>query len=330
MLAFARTLLVAFFVCIGLMLIGNLSTAQETKLPRVGVILLGGPGPNSEALRQGFAQLGYEEGRNITTELRFARGQFDRVPELVADLVRLKVDVIVAVGAVGVQAAHKATTTIPIVFSAVLDPIALGYAYSLERPGGNITGITSFDPQQATKQFELLKEFNPKLARVAILSDQNIPRTTDGWSPFEKENDSAARALGLQPLWFRMSGPTPDLQEAFAAMTTERAEVLLVLEVPVNVSNLKPIAELAASHRLPTMFPGGWSNDGLIAYGTSILNATPRIPEYVDKILKGAKAGEMPIEVITKRELIFNLKTALVLGVTIPPELLKRADRVIQ
>jgi hypothetical protein len=151
-----------------------------------------------------------------------------------------------------------------------------------------------------------------------------------GWSPFEKANDSAARALGLQPLWFRVSGPTPDLQAAFAAMTTERAEALLVLEVPVNLSNLKPTAELAASHRLPTMFPGGWANDGLITYGTSILNATPRIPSYVDKILKGAKAGQMPIEVITKRELIFNLKTALVLGVTIPSDLLNRADRVIQ
>ena len=323
-----RTLVLSTIVwSIGVMLVGNLSAAQEAKLPRVGVILLGGPGATSETLQKGFAQLGYVEGRNITTELRFARGQFDRVPELAADLVRLKVDVIVAVGAVGVQAARNATTTIPIVFSAVLDPVALGYATSLERPGRNITGITSFDPQQATKQFEVLKELNPKLVRVAILSDQNVPRTPDGWNPFEQVNDAAARALGLQPVWIRVSGPTPDLQAAFGTMTTERAEALLVLEMPVNVSNLKPIAEFAASHRLPSMFPGGWANDGLITYGTSIWNATPRIPEYVDKILKGANASEMPIEVITKREFIFNLKTAREIGVTIPSELLKRADQ---
>jgi putative ABC transport system substrate-binding protein len=312
------------------MLGNSQSRAQEAKLPRVGVILLGGPGPSADALRQGFAQLGYAEGRNFTAEFRFARGQLDRAPELAAELVGLDVDVIVAVGAVGVEAARNATKTIPIVFSAVLDPIALGYANTLERPGGNITGITSFDPQQAAQQFEILKEVNPKLARVAILSDQNIPRAADGWNPFEKVNDTAARALGLQPQWLRVKGPTPEFQGAFAAMITERAEALLILEVPVNLRDLKSIAELAARHRLPTMFPGGWANDGLITYGTSILQATPRIVGFVDKILKGAQAGELPIEVITRRELTFNLKTAREINVTIPPELLKRADRVVQ
>ena len=264
---------------------------QEIKIPRVGVIILGGPGPIFDALRQGFAQLGYVEGRNIIIEPRFARGQLDRAPELAAELVALNVDVIVAPNAVGAGAAKKATTKIPIVFAAVLDPVALGYAASLERPGGNVTGITSFDPQQAIKQFEMLKEVLPKLARVAILSDQNIPRAEDGWNPLEKANDTAARVLALQPQWLRVKGPAPDLGGAFAAMKNERAEALLVLEVPVILQNLKPIAELAAKHRVPTMFPGGWGNEGLITYGTSILNAVPRIPGYVDKILKGSQTG---------------------------------------
>ena len=313
----------------GLVLAVSQSTAQEAKLPRVGVLLLGGPGPRYDGLRQDFAQLGYVEGRNIIFEPRFARGQFDRAPALAAELVALNVDVIVAVGAIGVGAAQKATTNIPIVFAAVLDPVALGYAATLERPGGNITGIISFDPQQATKQFEILKEVIPNLARVAILSDQDIPRT-DGWNPLERANDTAARALGLRLQWLRVKSPAPDFDGAFAAMLNERAEALLVLEVPVNLLNLKPIAELAAKHRVPAMFPGGWENEGLTTYGTSINDAVPRIAGYVDKILKGAKPGVLPIEVAARLELIFNLKTARQIGVTIPPELLKRADRVLQ
>ncbi len=175
----------------------------------------------------------------------------------------------------------------------------------------------------------MLKELFPNLARVAILSDQNIPRA-DGWNPLERANDSAARALSLQPQWQRVKGSAPDLHGAFEAMVNERAEALLVLEVPVNLLNLKPIAELAATHRIPTMFPGGSENDGLVTYGTSINNAVPRIAGYVDKILKGAKPGDLPIEVVTRRELIFNLKTAREVGVTIPPEMLKRANRVLQ
>ena len=313
----------------GLVLASGLATPQEAKLPRIGVLLLGGPGPRYDGLRQDFAHLGYVEGRNIVLEPRFARGQFDRAPALAAELAALNVDVIVAVGAIGVGAAQKATTKIPIVFAAVLDPVALGYAATLERPGGNITGIISFDPQQATKQFEILKEVIPNLSRVAILSDQDIPRT-DGWNPLERANDTAARALGLRPQWLRVTAPVPDLDAAFAAMQSERAEVLLVLEVPANILNFKPIAELAAKHRLPTMFPGGWENQGLITYGTSINDAVPRIPEYVDKILKGAKPGELPISVVARPELIVNLKTARDIGISLPPELTKRASRVIQ
>lgn len=304
--------------------------AQEAKTPRVGVIILSGPGPSYDAIRDGFAQLGYVEGKTLVLEPRFARGQSAKVPELAKELVELNVDVIVAVGAVGVGAAKNATNQIPIVFSAVLDPVPLGYAASLERPGGNITGITSFDPQQAYKQFEVLKEVLPKLSRVAILSTKDIPRALDGWNPFEKAYDAAAKAAGLSPHWIRVAGPEPDLLGAFIAMANDRAEAVVVLEVPVILQHLKPISELAARHRLPTMFPAGWPNEGLITFGTSILNATPRIPTYVDRILKGAKPAEMPIEVITQRELIINLKTAREIGVTIPRGLIERADRVVE
>lgn len=313
----------------GAVLAPSEATPQEAKLPRVGMLLLGGPGPRYDGLRQDFAKLGYVDGKNIIFEPRFARGQFDRTPALAAELVAVNVDVIVAVGAIAVEAARKATAKIPIVLAAVLDPVALGYAATLERPGGNITGIISFDPQQATRQFEILKELIPNLARVAILSDQDIPRP-DGSNPLERANDTAARALGLKPQWLRVKAPAPDLDGAFAAMQSERAEVLLILEVPVTVLNLKPIAELATKQRMPTMFPGGWENQGLITYGTSINDAVPRIAAYVDRILKGAKPGELAIEVAARPELVVNLKTARDIGVTISPELLKRATRVIQ
>ena len=172
---------------------------------------------------------------------------------------------------------------------------------------------------------ELLKEVFPKLARVAILSDVDVA------DAFGRPNDAAARALGMQPQMVKVKGPNPDLEGAFSAMMKEGAEAIVVLEVPVTIEHQKRIAELAAMHRLPTIFPGGQANaGGLITYGTSILDAVPRMPEYVDKIIKGARAGELPVEVITRSELVFNLKTASEIGVTIQPDLLKRADRVIQ
>jgi putative ABC transport system substrate-binding protein len=309
-----------------------MGTQQQAKLPRVGVIANESPGALFEAMRQSFAQHGYVEGRNIVIEARFAHGHLDRVPELVAELVGLNVDVIVSLGAVGPAAAQKANTKLPIVFVAVIDPVAVGFAATLERPGGNITGITTFDPQQATKQLELLRQVMPNLARLAILSDEDIPRV-EGWNPLEKANDTAARALGLRPQWLKVKGAIPDLEGAFTAMKNERAEALLVLDVPVPIIHQKRIAELAATYRLPTMFLGGRRMSeaaGLIAYGTGLLDTLPRIPLYVEKILGGAKPGDLPIEVLTQHILIFNLKTARTIGVTIPPELLKRADQVIE
>jgi putative tryptophan/tyrosine transport system substrate-binding protein len=316
---------------LALVLSANVSTAQQAKLPSVGVILNDGPGPIFDTLRQGFAELGYVEGRNIVVEGRFAHGQLDRVPALATELVALNVDVIVSLGAVGAQAAKKASTTIPIVFVGAIDPIAIGFAAALERPGGNVTGITSFDPKQATKQFELLREMIPKLARVAILSDEDIPRA-DGWNPLEKANDAAARALGLRPQWLKVKGPTPDLEGAFKAMQDEGADALVVLDVPVPIIHQKRIAELAAKYKLPTMFLGGRRMSeagGLIAFGTGLLDTFPRIPTYVDRILKGAKPGELPVEVLTRHVLVVNLKTAREIGVKMPSDLLRRADQVI-
>jgi putative ABC transport system substrate-binding protein len=309
-----------------------MGTQQQAKLPRVGLIANGRPDTLFEAVRQSFAQHGYVEGRNIVIEARFAHGHLERVPELIAELVGLNVDVIVSLGAVGPAAAQKANVKLPIVFVAVIDPVAVGFAAALQRPGGNITGITTFDPQQATKQLELLRQVIPNLARVAILSDEDIPRV-DGWNPLEKVNDTAARAMGLRPQWLKVKGPIPDLEGAFAAMKDGRAEALLVLDVPIPIIHQKRIAELAATYRLPTMFLGGRRMSeagGLIAYGTGLLDTLPRIPTYVEKILGGAKPGDLAIEVLTQHLLILNLKTARTIGVTIPPELLKQADQVIE
>lgn len=308
----------------------GLPIAQEAKLPRVGFLILGGPGPGFDGVLKGFAQLGYEEGKNIVFEPRFARGQVAKLPELAKELVSMSVDVIVASGAVSASAAKAATAEIPIVMTAAVDPVALGYAASLERPGGNITGITSFDPRQAAEQFKILKDILPKLSHVALLGDEDIPRAEDGRSPSEKAYDDAAKALGITPIWIRLKGPKADLDAAFTIIAKESPGAAVILELPVILSHLTAISERAIKYRVPTMFPAGWPNEGLASYGTSILYTLPRIPVYVDKILKGAKPAYTPIEVVDRRTLVINLKTAKEIGVTIPPELLKRADRVVQ
>jgi putative ABC transport system substrate-binding protein len=329
---FARVLITALGVALAC---GASVAQQQAESPRIGVIMNGGPGPNYDGFRQGLGLLGYVEGRNIVFEPRFAQGQLDRIPDFAAELVRLDVDVIVAIGAVAARAAQKATTKIPVVFVAVIDPVPVGFATTLERPGGNVTGITSFDPQQPRKQFELLKRVLPNLARVALLSDLDIPEAPSdrGWNPLERASDTAARAVGLQPQMLKVRGPSPDLEGAFAALKKEGAEALVVLEVPVTLVHRKRIAELATAHQLPTMFVGGRTVSdagGMIAYGTSLLDTLPALPGYVDKILKGAKPGEIPIAVITRHSVIFNLRTARAIGVTVPPELLKGADQVIE
>jgi len=301
-------------------------TQQVAKIPRVGFLSpLDRSSPSFETFRQGLADLGYVEGHSIVIEPRFAEGQYERFPEFAADLVRLKVDVIALLGAVTARAAKKEVANIPIVFAVVVDPVADDVVERLERPGGNVTGVMTFDPQQARKQLELLKEAIPGLRRVALLGDQGVSEA------LMRANEEQARALDLQTQRLRVAGPSPDLEGAFAAVRQEHADAVLILEEPIVAIHRKKIAELAVRYRLPTLFSPAWADaGGLIAYGTSLFEAMRCMAAYVDKILKGVKPGELSVETSTRYELIVNLKTAREIGVTIPPEVLKRADRVLQ
>lgn len=316
----------------------GLQAQQPSKIYRVGVLVNQGamvngkPNPQFETLRAGLTQLGYVEGTNLIYEPRFPAGQLDRLPGFAAELVTLGVDVIVAFGGPPTNAARKATTTIPIVVALVADPVAIGVATTLERPSGNITGVTNNDTELAARHMALLKELLPKITRVAILSDPNIPGAdASGLAPIERANVAAARAAGLTPQMLKVSSPNPDLEGAFKAMAGAGAEALVVLEVPSVFTIAKGIAELGTARRLPTMLWGGQGDaGGLMSYGTSFAATYSRVPIYVDRILKGAKPAETAIEVVSKRELVINLKTARELGLTVPSDLLKRADRVIE
>jgi putative tryptophan/tyrosine transport system substrate-binding protein len=323
----ARIRMVIVTLAFGLLLAPIASEAQQAvKIPRVGFLAPQGRSlPLFDAFRKGLADLGYVEGRNIEIVPRFAEGQYERFPDLLAELVRLKVDIIAVTGAVTARAANKAVADIPIVFAVVVDPVADNVVASLERPGGNLTGVTSFDPQQARKQLELLKEVIPGLKRVAILGDQGVSEA------LMKASEAQAQAMGLQTQRIRVAAPSPDLEGAFAALRQEHADALLILEEPVVGVYAKRIAELAARDRLPTLFaPSRVNAGGLISYGTSQVESISRMATYVDKVLKGARPGELSVETVTRYELIVNLKTAQEIGVTIPPGVLKRADRVIQ
>lgn len=305
---------------------GPCQTQQAVKVPRVGFLAPQGRSlPLFDAFRQGLAEQGYVEGRNVVIEPRFAEGQYDRFPALLDELVREKVDVLAVTGAVTARAAKKAVTDVPIVFAVVVDPVADKVIASLEHPGGNLTGVTSFDPQQARKQFELLRQVIPAVKRVAILGDQGVSEA------LITAADEQARALGLQPQRMRVTGPNPDLESAFATMKQQHADALLVLEEPVLGVHANQIAELAAKDRLPTVFaPSRVGAGGLLSFGVSQTEAIRHMAPYIDKILKGAKPSDLPVEKVDRYELIVNLKTANAIGVTVPAEVLKRADRVIK
>jgi len=274
-----------------------------------------------QAFRQGLHELGYVEGRDVVIETRWAEGRLDQLPALAAELVGLRVDILVGVGAVVARAFKSATTTIPVVMAVVIDPVNL----VAERPGGNLTVLTTFDPQEVRKKLALLQEVVPGLARVALLGDQALRDT------LAKGHAEQARALGLQPQSLTIAGASPDLEAVFQAIRREHADALLVLELPATVMHRKRIAELAAQQRLPTLFSGGSSDaGGLLGYGTRVTEAARRLAAYVDRIVKGAQPADLPFEVVVRPELIVNLKTAQEIGVTIPPEVLKRADRVMQ
>jgi len=320
-----KTLFAVAILTVGA-IVAPVEAQEAARIPRVGFLHpTSRSHPMFDEFRRELAKLGYVEGQNIIIEPRFAEGQYDRVPELAAELARLKVDVIAIQGAVTVRAAKKVITTTPMVFVIVLDPVTEDVVANLERPGGNITGVTTFDPQQARKQLELLKEAIPSLKRVALLGDRGVSEA------LMNAGEEQARALGLQSQRFRVAGPTPDLEGAFAAFRQGHADAVMVLEEPVPMINRKRIAELAARDRLPTMFPPTGADAGaLMTYGTSFVEGYRRMAAYVDKILKGAKPGDLPVQTVSSYELTVNLKTAREIGVTIPPEVVKRADRVIQ
>jgi putative tryptophan/tyrosine transport system substrate-binding protein len=312
--------------------IGSVQAQQAAKVYRVGALFNRVPGPEFDVLKKELARLGYVEGTNIVFEPRFAEGQLDRLPGFAAELVAKNVDVIYAYGGPPTNAARKATTTIPIVAALVADPVAIGAAATLARPGGNVTGVTNHDPDRAKRQLAILKEVFPQLARVAFLSDADIPGAdASGFAPIERDNIAAAAAMNLRPQTLKLRGPTPDWAAAFDSIVSEKADVIVVMEVPVTILTRARIVELATARRIPMMFWGGASDPGiLMSYGTTIADTNPRMPLVVDKILKGAKPADTPFEVITRQELLVNQKVARELGVTIPAEVLKRADRVIE
>jgi putative tryptophan/tyrosine transport system substrate-binding protein len=300
----------------------------ETKIFRIGYLdaAPSGSAPLMEAFRQSMAKLGWVEGKNIVIEHRFLDGKRDL--ELAEELVRAKVDVIVAAGGASpARAAREATRTIPIVMTTASDPVAQGFVASLARPGGNVTGLSTFAPELGGKRLELLKEMVPKLSRVAVVG---ISRR-QAHDPEMKELEVAARALGVQLQQVDLRGPN-DLEKAFSAMTKNRAEALIGLQTR-NIINLrKRIGELAVNSRLPAVsFEGRFAEAGwLMSYGPDFADLYRRAATHVDKILKGRKPADLPVERPTKFELIINLKTAKQIGLTIPPNVLARADKVIR
>ena len=295
--------------------------AEAQRPGRVGA-LVGDP----EMLRQSLREAGYIEGQNLTIEWRNAEGRPERFGELAAELVRLKVDVIVASTPAAIFAAKKATASIPIVMVHTPDPVQLGLVASLGRPGGNITGTTTLSADVSVKQLELLKEAIPRVARVAVLWNPVNP-----WHPLaRKAAGSAARSLATQLRSVEVRAPD-ELEAAFAAMTRDRADAVFVLSDPMTFFHRARIADLALKRRLPTMHGvrGYVDAGGLMSYWAYQDDLYRRAASYVDRILKGAKPGDLPIEQPTRFELVFNLKTAKALGLTIPPSLLARADQVI-
>ena len=304
---------------------------QPGKVYRLGYLSAGSGtlrSPYTTAFRQGLRELGWVEGQNIVIEYRWAEGRFDRLPDLAAELVRLKVDVIVGVPTSGALAAKNATRTIPIVGVSLTDPVGLGLIASLARPGGNVTGVSySVGTDIFGKDLELLREVVPKVRRVAVLSNPDGPA-----QPLTISNiKGAAQSLGLQLLLLEARGPG-DFDGAFAAMTRERVGALLVVTDPVFIPHRARLVNLAAKNRLPSIFSqrADVEAGGLMSYGPNFADMYRRAATYVDKILKGARPADLPVEQPTKFELVINLKTAKALGLTIPPSLLQRADEVIQ
>jgi len=305
---------------------------QATKNAQIGYLApnLAASRHLPEAFRQGLRDLGYVDGRNVVIEYRDAEGKFERLPTLAAELVALKVDVIVAGGTPAALAAKQATGTLPIVFAGPGDPVTSGLVTSLARPGGNVTGLSSFAPELVGKCLEQLKQAVPGVGRVAALwQPGGLGERTD--KDVLKEAEAAARALGVRLQFVEARGPE-DFDRAFSEMTKARAGALTVLPGSMFVNERRRLVDLAAKNRLPAVYPWreGVADGGLMSYGPDLADLFRRAATYVDKILKGAKPADLPVEQPTKFEFVINLKTAKALGLTIPQTLLLRADQVIE
>jgi putative ABC transport system substrate-binding protein len=304
---------------------------QPTKIPRIGYLNAVSPSTGSdriEALREGLRELGYVEGKNILIESRYAEGKLDRLPTLAAELVRLKVDVIVTSGPLPTRVTKEATSTIPIVMAQDSDPVGNGFVASLARPGGNITGLSALRPELKGKQLELLKEILPRLSRVAVFGTSTQP----GNAQSLKETELAAGAFGVKLQYLDILVPK-DIESAFRTASKGRADaVLWMVPSSVDSSRRKEIVELAVKSRLPVIYPGPdiVEAGGLMTYGVNIDDLNRRAATYVDKILKGRTPADLPVEQPKKFEFIINLKAAKQIGLTIPPNVLYRADRVIK
>ena len=318
---------VGLIVALTLGMLTSLPAAEMQQLGNMRTVGVLSPSADFflNAFRQGLRELNYVEGRNISLEYRSAEGRANRLFDLAAELVRLKVDVMVAITSLGVRAAKQATSTIPIVMGGVDDAVEQGFVASLARPGGNITGISSLNPDLSGKRLELLKEAFPKVVRIAVL------REAVGSASSLRVTTEAARVLGVQLQILELRDPN-EIDSAFAAMTRERAGALDVLPGLMITGYMRQIVDLASKARLPAILPDGQfvESGGLMSYGPSRPEIYRRAATFVDKILKGRKPADLPVEQPMKFEFIINLKAAKQIGLTIPPNVLARADKVLK
>ena len=326
-----KTKLLRFAFCAVSFLYYATAAAQHVKpTSRVGYLSVLSPSSDSariEAFRRGLRELGYAEGQNISIESRYAHGKLDQLPDLVGELVRSKVDVIVVGGSTATRASQNATKLIPIVMAHGSDPVELGFVATLARPSGNITGLTHLAPELGGKRLELLKDIVPQLTRVAVLTDPGA----GGHGPQIRELEVAAPALGLQLRPAELRAPN-ELESAFSTMTSWRVGAFVGLQLPTLDRVRQRIVDIAAKNRLPAMYPNNEYVEagGLMCYSADIVALFRRSASYVDKILKGAKPAELPVQQPTKFEFIINLKAAKQIGLMIPPQVLARADKVIR
>jgi putative ABC transport system substrate-binding protein len=329
--------IIGFAVCTLLFALCLPAQAQQSgKIPRVGVLFIGGRNqPHLESFKQGLKERGYTEGKNILLDYRYAEGNVDRLPSLAAELVQLKVDVIVTTSGNSARAATRATRTIPIVLTTGADPVKSGLAESLAKPGGNVTGLSVIEEDLSGKRVEILKETFPKMTRMAYLWNplavSYFEAGAPSGNPSYDEAKKTAETLGVQLLSYKVR-TLAEIEKAFADMPKVRPQALLVLQSPVMTLNSKRIVDLALEQQLPGMYPSNQfaQEGGVMAYGPLIGDLYRRAATYVDKILKGAKPAELPIEQPTKFDFVVNLKAAKQIGITIPPSILYRADKVIR